>query len=107
MYFFAGKKRKGDLKTFLTRLGAKAGRNVQTREIDILRGGRRHNLLVKSTRLRFLESISNGDFSAVVASPPCSTFMGKVLRGRRPPPLEIEAVSTRTSLAERRCKENG
>jgi hypothetical protein len=43
-------------------------------EIDVLRGGKRHNLLQKSSRIKIMKEVESKHFDVVIASPPCSTF---------------------------------
>ena len=43
-------------------------------EIDILRGGRKHDLLRKAHRDRILAKVRKGHYVLAAASPPCGTF---------------------------------
>ena len=54
-------------------------------EIDILRGGKRHDLLSKTRQARLLQRIKEGAFVLVAASPPCGTFSRARHANRRGP----------------------
>ena len=43
-------------------------------EVDVLRGGKRHNLLQSSSRIKVMKEVEAKHFDVVIASPPCSTF---------------------------------
>ena len=88
LYLFAGAKRKGSVKTYLTRLSKRAEVDLIMEEIDVLRGGRRHNALRLATRQRILKDAVGGQYDAVLASPPCCTFSrARHAGGRGPTPL--------------------
>ena len=74
LYLFAGKARSGSLVTELKVEAVKKNINIFFTEIDILRGGPRHDLLSRARRTRIIDKVKDGFYMAVVASPPCSTF---------------------------------
>ena len=43
-------------------------------EIDVMRGGSKHDLLNKQRQKRLLSRIAAAEFEMVVATPPCGTF---------------------------------
>ena len=85
LYLFAGAKRKGDMKFFLTKLGKyvqKAFKHsshaveveVLMDEIDIVRGKAKGNLLNPKLRMQYLAKVSAGNYDVVLGSPPCGTL---------------------------------
>ena len=74
LYLFAGISRKGDIRTYLTRFGRKAGFDVIMTETDVLRDGARRDLLKASKRDKIYSDIVSGKYDAALASPPCSTL---------------------------------
>ncbi len=74
LYLFAGRQRRGDMGYFLRKLFKAKDIEVNMVEVDVLRGGRRHNLLQISSRTRFMKEVEARLFDVVLASPPCSTF---------------------------------
>ncbi len=74
LYLFAGKQRRGDMGYFLGKFFKEKYIEIHMVEVDVLRGGKRHNLLQKSSRTKFMEEVEAKHFDVVIASPPCSTF---------------------------------
>ena len=67
LYLFAGPERKSGVGSMLTKLG------FVVIEVDILKN-RLHDLSIGTTQQRWLQRIAAGEFDAVLASPPCSTY---------------------------------
>ena len=74
LYLFAGAKRRSGLASSLRRAFRGTDMKVNIEEIDVLRGGKRHDLLSKTRQARLLARIEKGEFVLVVSSPPCGTF---------------------------------
>ena len=71
LYLFAGARRKSGLARSL-RLACKGAEVLAfVEEIDILRGGRRHDLLRKAYRDKILDRVKKGHYVLAAASPPC------------------------------------
>ena len=72
LYLFAGARRKSGLANSM-RLACKgSGIKVIVEEVDILRGGRRHDLLRKVHRDKILVKVRKGHYVLTAASPPSS-----------------------------------
>ena len=67
LYLFSGKQRAGDLRQSLLELAS--GRKLCIFEVDVARG-RKYDLLAYKLRRKILAEIAQGQFHAVVASPP-------------------------------------
>jgi hypothetical protein len=74
LYLFAGAKRHSSLAGCLRSASKRTGLKINTKEVDILQGGRGHDLLRKATRRTLILAVQRGRFDMVVASPPCNTF---------------------------------
>ena len=74
LYLFAGARRKSGLARSLRLACTGTGVKVFVEEIDILRGGRRHDLLRKAYRDKILDRVKKGHYVLAAASPPCGTF---------------------------------
>ena len=74
LYLFSGPKRKSGLAKSLRR--ARKGTNVKfnIKEVDIIRGGRKHDMLIKTKRERIMKSVREGAWDMIAASPPRNTF---------------------------------
>ena len=68
VYLFAGPKRRSEIGVLLK----KAGWIVQ--EVDILRGGKNHDLTRQTVQKTLLQQIANGSFNLMLLSPPCDSF---------------------------------
>ena len=68
LYLFAGEHRKSDIGGRLTSMG------WHGEEIDILRGGRAHDLTLKTVQDKIKKRILAGDFTLLMVSPPCNTY---------------------------------
>ena len=90
LYLFAGARRKSGLAGSLHRAAANTGIHVQVREVDVLQGGQKNNLLRPSLRQKLMEEINSGAFYAVIASPPCSTF-SRARHARTPGPRPVRS----------------
>jgi len=60
LYLFAGVKRKSDLGSFLRRRCRISAVSLAIEEVDVLRDGRRHNLLSGTRKSAYLGKISRG-----------------------------------------------
>ena len=74
LYLFAGARRKSGLARSLIIACKGTGTAVTVDEIDILRGGRRHDLLSKKRQAMFRDRIKRGYYHLTAASPPCGSF---------------------------------
>ena len=74
LYLFSGRQRKGDMGYFLGKFFKLKNMEIHMVEVDLLRGGKRHNLLQNSARIKIMKEVEAKHFDAVIASPPCSTF---------------------------------
>ena len=74
LYLFAGARRKSGLARSLRLACKSTGVKVFIEEIDILRGGRKHDLLRKAHRDMILAKVRRGHYILAAASPPCGTF---------------------------------
>ena len=74
LYLFAGAKRKASVKEYLAKHCRHYNLKLKVHEVDILRGGRRHDLSVAGRRRNFLNKIESGEYHVVLTSPPCGTF---------------------------------
>ena len=68
LYLFAGPKRKSTIGSILR----KSGWHVN--EVDILQGGRSHDLTRKEVQERYLTELRARKYDAMYTSPPCDTF---------------------------------
>ena len=92
LYLFAGTRRKSGLGPSLRRHCIKKGLKVKLVEVDVLRGGRRHDMLAFGRQQRLLSRVKRREYDLVAASPPCSTFSRVRWANRRgPPPLRTKA----------------
>ena len=87
LYLFSGKRRKCDMRHWLEKLGKGMEVKVLMKEIDVLRGGKKHNMLLKAARGRILKEVEDGMYEAVIASPPWSTFTRARCTGTGPRPV--------------------
>ena len=74
LYLFAGAKRKSGLARSLRIACKSTGTAVTVDEIDVLRGGRRHDLLSKKRQAHYRDRIRRGYYHLTAASPPCGSF---------------------------------
>ena len=70
VYFFAGAKRKGDIRSHLVKICEERGLHLDMQEIDLLRGSD-HNLADSQLQDKWIKSLGSCHF--VLATPPCST----------------------------------
>eukprot|EP00435_Cladocopium_sp_Y103_P030315 s433_g7.t1 len=73
LYVFSGRKRKNSVGGYLRRLSKKHGISVEVVELDIQRN-RRDDFSLQHVQKRWLQRITQGEFFAVIVTPPCSTF---------------------------------
>ena len=74
IYLFAGAKRRSSLASSLKKAFAGTGLKVNGEEVDVLQGGRHHDLLSKARQARYLARIAKGEFALLASSPPYGTF---------------------------------
>ena len=88
LYLFAGARRRSGLARSL-RLACKGtGTRVVVDEIDILRGGRAHDLLNKTRQKKLLSKVQGGRYHLTAASPPCGSFSrSRSANNRGPKPV--------------------
>ena len=89
LYLFAGVKRKSVLAGCLKRSCSGTGVKVHVLEIDILQGGRRHNMLLKARQRRILAAVRRGGVRHDRSLPAMRNFLasvrGKLLRAQAGP----------------------
>ena len=85
LYLFAGARRKSGLARSLKIACKGTGIAVTVDEIDILRGGRRHDLLSRKRQATFRDRIKRGYYHLTAASPPCGSFSRARSANRRGP----------------------
>ena len=91
LHLFAGAKRKSSYGHSLKKAARRRGVKVEVQEIDLLRGGARHNLLLGAKRKHWLRAVKDGRYDMVVASPPCNTFSrARWANNNGPPPLRMK-----------------
>ena len=73
LYVFSGRKRKNSVGGHLRRLAKMQGITMEVIELDIQRS-RKDDFSLPPVQKRWLQRISNGEFFAVLVTPPCSTF---------------------------------
>jgi len=86
----AGVRRKSDLGSFLCQRCRKSAVSLAIEEVDVLRDGRRHDLLSGTRKRAYLGKISRGLYDAVITSPPCGTFSRSRWRPGGPRPLRLK-----------------
>ena len=86
LYIFAGKKRQTSLRACLERFVSEEF-NIKVIEIDIIHG-EDHDLSRQEVREAWLARIRDGEFTAILCTPPCSTWTRvRMANMRGPPPL--------------------
>ena len=73
LYLFSGRARKNSLGGCLRQLARRHEIMIQVVELDIQRD-QRHDFTLPAIQKAWLQKIHQGDFFAVVSTPPCSTF---------------------------------
>ena len=68
VYLFAGPKRRSEVGVMLKRAGWLVD------EVDILRGGAKHDLTLNSVQAEILTKVTAGKYDLMLLSPPCDTF---------------------------------
>ena len=96
---FAGRKRRADVKRFLTPISHAKGSKLKMVELDILRS-RKHDLSLAQRRSYYIQKARRGEFDAVLTSPPCGAF-SRARRGKScwSPPSASSALSLWFPLA--------
>jgi site-specific DNA-cytosine methylase len=98
LYLFAGPKRKSTIGPLLR----KAGWEVV--EVDILQGGKDHDLTRQVVQEKLLQKIASGYFDLILTSPPCDTFSRvKYANSWGPRPTRSMRFRRRFSLVGRTC----
>ena len=73
-YFFAGAERKASIEGHLQRMCDNAGVRLHMETIDIMVGGKAHNLLSREIQDAFIARVEEGSFDMIIFSPPCATW---------------------------------
>ena len=73
-YFFSGIERKASIGNKLKGLCVKHGYGLKFEEIDILVGGKAHDLLDKDSQEAYIQDIEDGKIDVQILSPPCGTW---------------------------------
>ena len=84
-YLFSGPQRKSSIAHHLHQLCAKAGFGLEVDEIDILVGGKQHDMLDSEAQEAIMARIAAGDYDIVVMSPPCATWSRARLSNHKGP----------------------
>ena len=88
LYLFAGARRRSGLAKSLRVACKGTGIRVFVDEIDILRGGRQHDLLRRAYREKIMAKVRQGYYQLAAASPPCGTFSrSRSANNRGPKPI--------------------
>ena len=74
LYLFAGARRRSGLARSLRIACKGTGISVTVDEVDVLRGGRRHDLLHGKRQEKIRARIKSGFYHLMAASPPCGSF---------------------------------
>ena len=74
LYCFAGPTRRCDVSFYLNKLSSHHAVQVEVVELDLLRGGKEHDLADEQIVGTLLDRIHNLEFSATLLTPPCNTF---------------------------------
>ncbi len=86
LYLFAGESRHADMGAAFRKLAHdNSALNLEIVEMDILRGGKDHDLLRPQLRAEILKDIQVGKWEIVMAAPPCSTFYMATFSGDEGP----------------------
>ncbi len=87
LYLFAGEHRKTSVSSFLKEMEARSSWKVEVVEIDIMRK-EEDDLSLRSKQKEILDRIASGEFSAIICTPPCSTWSRvRAANFRGPPPI--------------------
>ena len=73
-YFFSGVKRKASIAEELKALCRKDGFGLIVYEVDVLVGGRQHDLLDQEAQEDWLLRLEDGEFDCIILSPPCGSW---------------------------------
>ena len=110
LYLFAGARRRSGLARSLRIECKGTGVRVVVDEIDILRGGRKHDLLCRTRREKLLTKIRRGHYHLAAASPPCGSFSrSRSANNRGPRPIRSKKFPRGfpwlqgSSLVQARC----
>ena len=110
LYLFAGARRRSGLAKSLRIACKDTGIRVVVDEIDILRGGRQHDLLRRAYREKIMAKVRQGYYQLAAASPPCGTFSrSRSANNRGPKPIRSKAFPLGfpwlqgSSLMQARC----
>ena len=74
LYLFAGIERKSSIEDHLAEMCKAQGHGLQFWSIDVLIGGKGHDLLDKYSQERFISMIEDGYFDIQILSPPCGSW---------------------------------
>jgi hypothetical protein len=84
LYLYAGIERKASMGAAILEL-IMQHEHLELDEVDILRGGKEHDMLSNTITDEFGRRIDLGEFDVVLASPPCCTFTRVQFANRRGP----------------------
>ena len=73
-YFFSGMSRKASIGEDLRRLCAKVGLGLVGGGIDIMNGGKAHDLLSKDAQIVWEAKVTGGEYDWIILSPPCASW---------------------------------
>ena len=86
LYIFAGKRRQTSLRACLEHLSSREF-TIEVIEINIIHG-EDHDLSREEVRMAWLQRIRDGEFAAILCTPPCSTWTRvRMANMRGPPPI--------------------
>ena len=74
LYLFAGIERKSSIAEYLSNMCKKEVFGLHFWSIDVLVGGKGHDLLDKEAQENFIQMIESGAFDIQILSPPCGSW---------------------------------
>ena len=87
LYLFSGHRRQQSIGDYLQEEAQLHGMSLRVQEVDLLQD-EKEDLTLDVVQEHWLRRISNGEFSFVLVTPPCSTFSRvRMANLRGPPPL--------------------
>ena len=108
LYLFAGTSRKGSFGSLMAQRARRADFELILDEIDVLRGGKKHNVLRPATRQRILSDVTGGKYDAVLASPPVQHVLSCTARRRtRSNASALSPLPSRSAMAHGSGPQNG
>ena len=93
---FAGRQRHAEIATYLQEIAEEeSGTTLVIDEVDTLRGGIDHNLLLAEKQDFYVQKVKAKEYDIVIATPPCHTFSRAVFANRDGPRPVRDALHPR------------